>query len=254
MTSAAPDRTEYIAYLDYVTQSSVSQQGRPDALAALDLRPGLTALDVGCGPGTNLPDLAAGVTAAGRVIGVDHDPEMLAEARRRTTGLPVELRQGDAHDLPVEDQSVDRARVDRMLQHVTDPARVVAELYRVTRPGGLICLYEPDWATLAVASADAATSRAFTEFTCAQVRNFSVGRQLPALAAAAGFTVRSAQPAPGVWHDFEEADVVLGLSRLSARAVQADRLSPEGAEAWLAGLRRGPFVAAALAFRVVAER
>lgn len=64
----------------------------------LDLRPGDTVVDLGCGTGVNLPDLAGAVGPEGRVVGVDLSEGMLAEARQRIADLPtdnVELVQQD---------------------------------------------------------------------------------------------------------------------------------------------------------------
>ncbi|HVV13066.1 methyltransferase domain-containing protein [Amycolatopsis sp.] len=59
-------------------------------------------------------------------------------------------RAGDAHALPVPDRSVERARADRIVQHVTDPAAVFAEFHRVPRPGRVACVAEPDWDSIVV--------------------------------------------------------------------------------------------------------
>ena len=95
----------------------------------LDVREGHTVLDAGCGPGTDLPTLAERVGATGTVVGVDRDPAMLAQARERTRELRrVEIREGDVLDLPVDRGTVDRAKIDRVLMHVDDPAAALAQL------------------------------------------------------------------------------------------------------------------------------
>jgi ubiquinone/menaquinone biosynthesis C-methylase UbiE len=142
----APPRQ--IDYLDAAASSATGRDYKEGFLAALDVRAGHAVLDVGCGPGTDLAALASAVTPTGAVIGVDRDEEMLARARQRLTGQGnVDVRRGDAHELPVPDSSVDRARADRVLQHLENPARAVAEMRRVLRPGGVVGLAEPDWNT-----------------------------------------------------------------------------------------------------------
>ncbi|MEU7045651.1 methyltransferase domain-containing protein [Streptomyces varsoviensis] len=224
-------------------------------LEALDLRPGQTALDVGCGPGTDLGGLAAGVGESGRVIGVDQDPAMLAEAANRMADRPwVELRDGDAHALPVADGSVDRAHIDRVLMHVADPAEVLAELRRVARPGCVIGLAEPDWDTLVVDSDDLETSRAFTRYTTeVAVRNATIGRRLPRLAEAAGFTVDAVTATTPVFRDAGLADKILGLGRNTRRAIDAGYMDESRGRAWFASLSEGPFVASSTLFTVVAR-
>jgi ubiquinone/menaquinone biosynthesis C-methylase UbiE len=215
--------------------------------------PGQTALDIGCGPGLNLIDLAAGGTSMGNVIGVDCDPVMIAAAQRRTVEYSaVDVRLGDVHALPVAASSVDRGRADRVLQHVDDPAAVIAELRRVTRPGAVVTLAEPDWATLAVDADDLRTSADFTRYICAEaVKNSSIGRQLARLAGAVGFTVRSVQPVSPLFSDY--ADRILGLTRSSRRAVAAGCIDEPPAGRWLASLRQPPFLATCTFFIVAAE-
>ncbi len=248
-------RPDPVTYLAQVASSAQGQAYKRQVLADLELQVGLTVLDVGCGPGTDLSDLADGVSATGTVIGVDHDPAMLAAARELVGSRDgVELRLGDAHALPLGDGSIDRARVDRVLQHVDDPAQVVRELRRVCRPGALVALAEPDWETLAIDAADRATSRAFTRYTCDHVvRNAAVGRSLVRLAHGSGFSVRSVTPHPILFTDFPVADQILGLSRNAARAVEDGLLSPPAARGWLADLAEDGFLACVTLFTVVAE-
>ncbi|MFE9746133.1 methyltransferase domain-containing protein [Saccharothrix saharensis] len=235
-----------IAYLDRVAVAGSAYKQR--LLDALDLRPDHVALDVGCGPGTDLPAMAE---RAREVIGVDVDPAMVDEAKRRTGHLPVDVRQGDAHALPLADHSVDRARVDRVLHLVADPATVLAELRRVLRPGGRAALAQPDWETLAVDPGSVATNLAFNRFVCERVMpNPVVGRQLARLATAAGLNVTSVEADTQLLDNFATADHLLGLTRNARRAVQAGRLTRRAADAWLADLAAGPFLAAFTLFRV----
>jgi len=257
---AGAPRPDPIAYMTEVGASDSGRGVRERVLAALDLCPGQTVLDVGCGPGVNLPDLAAGVASHGLVLGIDHSPEMAGEAHRRwlasgpgTAGRVVVL-QGDDHALPLAGATADRARCDRVLQHVRDPAAAIAELRRVARPGAVLTLAEPDWGTLAIDAPDLAASTAFTRFTCDKVvRHARLGRQLARLADGAGWAVRSVEPLTLLFGDFPQADRVLGLTRNAARAVTAGYLGHDAAAGWLASLAQGPFLAAGTMFLVTAE-
>lgn len=235
-----------IAYLDHVAAASEGRDYKRRVLAALDLRPGQTVLDIGCGPGTDLSDMAALV---GSVIGVDHNRDMVAEARRRTS---AEIRLGDAHALPVEDHGVDRVRVDRVLHQVANPAAVLAEIRRVLKPGGVAVVAQPDWETLAVDPGDVATNRLLNRFVRTDIlRHATIGRQVPRLAQQVGFDVRSVATTAPVFREFGEADRILGFSRNSERAVKAGRLDRTAADQWLAALRGGPFLATFILFTVV---
>jgi SAM-dependent methyltransferase len=184
---------------------------------------------------------------------------MVREATQRAADLPgVEIRRGDAHALPLADASVDRARTDRVLQHVTDPGAAVKDIARVLRPGGVVVLAEPDWGTLVVDAGDddgRSVSSAFVRWTCEQVvRNATVGRSLARHAAGAGLSVRAVSAYPSVWTSFEIADRVLGLTRNSASAVEGGYVDGADRDAWLAELAAGAFVAAVSLFVVAAVR
>jgi len=91
-------------------------------------------LDVGTGAGLVVLALAPQVREA---VGVDAVPEMLAEARAAAEGLTnASFVQADAAALPFEEASFDLACTLRTLHHLARPELAIAELARVTRPGG----------------------------------------------------------------------------------------------------------------------
>jgi len=99
------------------------------------LGPGPKALlDVGCGAGFLTNALAQ---AGHRVVGVDLSESSLEVARRFDATKSVVYEQGDAYALPFSDSSFDVVTSMDFLEHVEDPGRVVAEIARVLRPGGL---------------------------------------------------------------------------------------------------------------------
>ncbi|MEK2489944.1 methyltransferase domain-containing protein [Kitasatospora purpeofusca] len=212
-------------------------------------------LDLGCGPGADLASLAEAGTGTGTVIGVDRDPAAVEAARERTADRQtVTVLLGDIHALPLLDHAADRARTDRVLQHVADPAQALQEFHRVLRPGGRLVMGEPDWDTLTVDHPDSDLSRAYTRYVADKVvRNARIGRQLPRLAADAGFAVPAVVSITPVFRDAREADRILGLERTTQRAVAAGHLTEEGAGRWLDHLSTGAFLAAVTFYIVVAE-
>jgi SAM-dependent methyltransferase len=96
------------------------------------------ALDAGCGAGALAFALAPIVR---EVVGVDRVPELLAEARARAPEN-VELLEGDITHLDLPTGSFDLAGTLRTLHHVPRPELVVAELARVTRPGGRVLVID----------------------------------------------------------------------------------------------------------------
>ena len=98
------------------------------------------ALDVGTGAGALALALAPLVR---EVVGVDRVPELLELARERAAGLGnVTFVEADAEHLPFEDFSFDLAGTLRTLHHVPRPELVLAELVRLTRPGGRVLVVD----------------------------------------------------------------------------------------------------------------
>lgn len=115
--------------------------GNPVALASLTK--GETVLDLGCGAGVDCFLAANRVGPEGRVIGVDMTEEMIQRARWNAEAggyENVEFRVGDIENLPVEDESVDVVLSNCVLNLVPDKDRAFAEIARVLKPGGRLCV------------------------------------------------------------------------------------------------------------------
>ena len=103
------------------------------------LTPGATVVDVGCGAGMDLLLAAAAVGPTGRAIGVDVTEPMAARARAAAQTLDldqVEVRIGDALDLPVESGRVDVVISNGVLNLAPDKRQAYSEVFRILRPGG----------------------------------------------------------------------------------------------------------------------
>jgi arsenite methyltransferase len=104
-----------------------------------NLQPGETVVDLGCGAGFDTVLAAQMVGAEGRVIGVDMTPAMLNKARRNAEllGLSnVDLREGFLEELPVADATADVVISNGVINLCPDKATVLAEAFRVLKPGG----------------------------------------------------------------------------------------------------------------------
>jgi SAM-dependent methyltransferase len=104
---------------------------------------GLRWLDVGCGNGA-FTELLVERCAPASVQGIDPSEAQLAYARTRAALRGVQFRQGDAMALPFPDDTFDAAVMPLVIFFVPDPARGVAEMARVTCPGGTVSAYAWD--------------------------------------------------------------------------------------------------------------
>ncbi|MEV0255739.1 class I SAM-dependent methyltransferase [Streptomyces sp. NPDC050732] len=114
------------------------------------LKPHMTVLDIGCGPGTITADLAA-LVSDGRVTGVDRAPDILGTARATAAerGLRnVEFAVADVHDLDYPDDTFCVVHAHQVLQHVGDPVRALREMRRVCKPGGIVAVRDADYSAM----------------------------------------------------------------------------------------------------------
>lgn len=121
---------------------------RDAVLDDMQLYPGATALDLGCGPGMLLESIADRVGATATVHGLDLNPHFITVARRRAEMLEIPnavFTIGDCLRLPFEDQTFDAIAAERLLMHVAAIPEALAEVRRVLTVGGraVFCDYDP---------------------------------------------------------------------------------------------------------------
>jgi SAM-dependent methyltransferase len=105
-------------------------------LEQLSLKGDEVVLDVGCGPGDLLHEMARRSARWRALVGFDFSPGMAAHAARGANGLPVHFFAGDAQALPFAARLFDVVMARHMLYHVPDIGLAVAEAARVLGPGG----------------------------------------------------------------------------------------------------------------------
>ncbi|HWG05885.1 MAG TPA: methyltransferase domain-containing protein [Beijerinckiaceae bacterium] len=118
----------------------------------LELKPGLSVLDVGSGPGHTTMELARRTGANGKVTGVDINADFVAAASRRARGggLNIEFVQSEFPPLPFPGGSFDRVFCKNVLEYVDSAAATVAEMARVAARGGIAAAIDSDWDMLAL--------------------------------------------------------------------------------------------------------
>lgn len=113
----------------------------PHMAEFIGMRPGMSVLDVGTGPGALVRFAAQAMQGRGSIVGVDHDEALLQKARESmppTPGLDVRFERGEALKLPFEDAQFDVVLSGYLLCVLPEPLAALREMRRVAKPGGLV--------------------------------------------------------------------------------------------------------------------
>jgi len=151
---AGAERLEKI----YLTPDVVQQ--REQIFQLLDVKPGMKALDIGCGPGLTSWALAQAVGGSGHVDAIDIAPPMLQLAARRCADAKqVAFHQADVLELPFADASFDVSLATQVYEYVADIDNALHELARVMKPDAQVLLVDTDWESCVWAYRDEARMR-----------------------------------------------------------------------------------------------
>ncbi|MEU8240466.1 methyltransferase domain-containing protein [Actinoplanes missouriensis] len=205
------------------------------AFEALSPRPGQRLLDAGSGEGEVARQLAVETQPAGEVVALDHSASITAAAVSRHDGSAVRYVTGDVCAMDLAADSFDGVWCERVLQHVDSAEQAIAELIRVTRPGGRICLIDTDWSSLAFDGMPSGLG----EVVMAHVRGHftpkqhDMGRTLRRRLVANGLTGITATPVTCLFTSPESAAVVLPM--VNPRVPEESWATPPGLrDEWLA--------------------
>lgn len=173
MAAMGQDTTEsLIRMLDAADSMPGAVKLRTLSYELLGLAPGQAVVDVGCGPGRAVAELAE---RGARPVGVDVNEQMLAAARQRWPAR--DFRLAGADDLPLADGSVAGYRADKVFHELADPDRALAEAKRVLAVGGRIVLLGQDWDCVVIDSDDPQLTRTIVHARADMVTNPRVARR-----------------------------------------------------------------------------
>ena len=251
------DPAFFARFLEEANRNPAIIAAKPIIIDGLRLRGADRVLDVGCGMGTDVFDLAARVGPEGHVTGVDFSDSLIEEARRRAEGrnLPVSFEQGDVQALRFADGTFDAVRTERLLMHVPDAGRAIAEMARVLRIGGRMSVFDVDWETQFCDSPYRETTRKIVQSFSDGMKNGWIGRSLPRLFKQHGM-VDVSVTYHTVTGDFALLPMLLGGH--VSRAVAAGTISGDEADLWWTDLaranREGTFLYGFTAFIVAGTK
>lgn len=124
-------------------------------VARSGVRPGMKALEIGCGSGAYTTFFARAVGPGGEVAALDIQPEMLAQLAAKLAKPEhqdihnITLHEASAYELPFDDNTLDLVYMITVFQEIPDRDRTLAEVLRVLKPGGLLAItewvFDPDY-------------------------------------------------------------------------------------------------------------
>ncbi len=202
-----------------------------------ELKPGIRIVDVGCGTGDFTRHIVSLVPGKCRAVGIDQRGVSLrsAEAETRKMGFSdrISYKKGDAYEIPIEDDYADLVCCRSLLIHLEEPARAVAEMARVAKPGGMVAVvelgrmnsfYSPEERefTELVHESDHAMLRGVQKV---EGKDYGVGEKLPSMFLKAGLTEVSAELQGEAWipcdarldPNYVQAETQFGLQSFQER-------------------------------------
>ena len=223
---ASGEAEKFRLFLDHLEQRPEFVDRRRRSYELLAFAADATVVDVGCGTGTAVRELAAG---GARAVGVDVSADLLRVARERAPEL--EFREADLLALPFDDGSVDGYRAERVYQHVAEPERALREARRVLSSGGRIVLLDPDWDAFLIDGTDRRVTRAIANAVSDSVLNGWIGRQFFRLLRQAGFVDVRIEPETTISGDWDYLRPL--LEQATADAVGSGAIDEEDRRGWL---------------------
>jgi arsenite methyltransferase len=217
-------------------------------------------LDIGCGPGYLLRELALAVGGEGRVLGIDISEPMLAMAQRRCAGIVhVAIEKADAGKLPSADGTFDLACALQIYAYVKELDEALAEVSRALKPGGRVVILDTDFDGVVWQTANRDRMRKILAAFDKHVAWPDLPRILPSRLRRAGFQLDRCEIVPILTLNYHANTFVHGLARSIHRFVtERAGVAADEADAWMAEFddleRAGAFLFAMNRFLFLARK
>jgi len=221
----------------YQTPDVVMQ--RSHVMAAMGLRPGMHALDIGVGPGLLAYDMAKAVTETGHVTGIDMSRPMVAMAQARCADMDwCTFEHGEAEQIPMRNDSVDVAVSTQVYEYVVDMGAALHEAKRVLKPGGRLVVLDTDWDSIVWHSSNRERMERVLKSWDAHLADPHLPRKLPHMLHDVGLTLTRCELIPMFNPTWNPHSYSAGIMRgIQGFVSGRDGISEEEARDWADDLK-----------------
>lgn len=212
---------------------------RVAVMQSLAPRRGERLLEVGCGAGLLLRDIALAVGPHGLAAGLDISADQIAAADAACTGIPAARPAiGDVRKLGYGDAVFDGVAAVQAVEYVPELETALGEIRRVLKPGGRLLCLATNWDSAFWHGAPAALTAEIAGHWQSHAPHHNLPARLGPLLARAGFAGIRQLPVPVVNPDYTEATFAYWIARLMAAHAVREGAQVSAAQAWLAALDR----------------
>ncbi|MGE5401917.1 MAG: methyltransferase domain-containing protein [Ignavibacteriales bacterium] len=233
---------QWAAALNLRASADDQKSLRSQIIALAQVLPNQTAVEIGCGTGALLLDLALAVGKAGRIIGIEPQPVLAEVAKRNISeqnpGDVISVITDSAEHLPLPDAIADNCFAQTVLIHLPANIRlkVLKEMVRIVKPGGRILSADQDGDTWIINHPDRELTRRIIQFNSDQrYADGWTGRHLESLFRSAGLV--NVKAIPHVHIDRDPDSYLFGMGkRIAAAAKDTGVLHEDEYLRWLDSL------------------
>ncbi len=195
------------------------------------------ALDVGCGPGIDVLQLANQVGVKGLAVGIDHDSQMIEEAKSlaesENIAERVKFHVNDVTSLPFDNNYFDSCRSERVFMHLQNPLATLREMHRVTKTNGRVVVAESDWSSLSIDCDAVGTEKKIFQYHRDKIMASGyAGRSLFRFFRITGFSEIDIRIFPVFTTDLSAFSDLVRLEYIEEQALSANAISKQELAMW----------------------
>jgi len=199
-----------------------------------------TVVDLGCGAGNDVIELAKLAGPQVKITGVDHDPVMVQKGKEQAKDLSnVDFILSEAWPLPFEDESIAGLRTERVIQHLQHPEKTIQDIHRILKSGHPLVIIETDWQSLSFYTEFTDVQRKLSAYlTDSKVNNGFAARKLTSYLELSNFKEIKFEIHPFVVSTLEEANEYFWIEKMAKEASEKGFISESEYNAFYGALQQ----------------